>query len=263
MSRFFILATGLFFGIRVVSAQTPAQPVPAAKNKAANPAGTPILNSEGSDYSDTVNENRLVALALRGPELDASAHQERINELQLKAAKTTWLNLLAISSQFNDQDFGKPPTINGQAAYVYPKYFFGVTIPLGIIFSQGNQVKEARESIANTKDQQVILTRSIRANVLSKYKQYKEYAVLIQMQNELINDVLAVTSQAEESFKQGKISVDVYIAAQRTKNDEIAKSMNLQLQQDLIRIELERMIGVPLESVLHSPQPTKAALYHK
>jgi outer membrane protein TolC len=254
MSRFFILATGLFLGIRVVSAQTPGQPVPAARNKVANPVSTPILNSEGGDYSDTVNENRLVALALRGPELDASAHQERINELQLKAAKTTWLNLLAISSQFNDQDFGKPPTINGQAAYVYPKYFFGVTVPLGIIFSQGNQVKEARESIANTKDQQVILTRSIRANVLSKYKQYKEYAVLIQMQNELINDVLAVTSQAEESFKQGKISVDAYIAAQRTKNDEMAKSMNLQLQQDLIRIDLERMIGEPLQSALiHKP----------
>ena len=255
MSRFFILATGLFFGIKVVSAQTPAQPVPAARNKAANPVSTPVVNSGGGDYSDTVNENRLVALALRGPELDASAHQERINELQLKAAKTTWLNLLAISSQFNDQDFSKPPEINGQPAYVYPKYFFGVTVPLGIIFSQCNQVKQARESIANTKDQQEILTRTIRANVLSKYKQYKEYAALIQMQSELINDVVAVTSQAEESFKQGKISVDAYIAAQRTKNDETAKSMNLQLQQDLIRIDLERMIGVPLLSVLKPVPP--------
>lgn len=250
MSRFFILATGLFLGIKVVSGQTPAQPVPAARNKAASPVNLPAVNSGGVDYSDTANENRLVALALRGPELDASAHQERINELQLRAAKTTWLNLLAISSQFNDQDFGKPPTINGQSAYVYPKYFFGVTIPLGIIFSQGNQVKEARESIANTKDQQVILSRTIRANVLSKYKQYKEYAALIQMQSEMINDVLAVSSQAEESFKQGKITVEAYIAAQRAKNDEMAKSMNLQLQQDLIRIDLERMIGEPLQNAL-------------
>jgi hypothetical protein len=34
----------------------------------------------------------------------------------------------------------------------------------------------------------------------------------------------------------------------------MAKSMNLQLQQDLIRIDLERMIGEPLQSALiHKP----------
>ena len=181
---------------------------PVNRNKTTNPTNTINQGVPGlppvrtTDLSDTANENRLVALAMKGPEFDATVHQGRINELELKRAKGTWLNLLSISTNYNDQSFAKQPA-GGQAAYVYPKYFFGVTIPLGIIFSQGNQVKTARESIANGKDQQEILARTIRASILSKYKQYKEYAALIEMQSELMNDVLANATQAEQNFTVG------------------------------------------------------------
>ena len=227
------------------------------KNKPATPSGQTNLSATGGllyrptdNGFDSAIENRLVALALEGPEYDGSEHQNKINELELKRAKATWLNLLSVSTQYNDQTFSKPTTINGQPAYVYPKYFFGVTIPLGIIFSQGNQVKIARESLANGKDQQDLLARQIRANVLSKYAQYKYYGALIEMEGEMMNDVSVNSTQAEQNFKNGSITADAYITAQRTKNEELVKVMNLQLQQDLTKIDLERMIGVPLESVL-------------
>jgi outer membrane protein TolC len=238
---------------------------PVNRNKTTNPTntlnqGVPVLPPvRMTDLSDTANENRLVALALKGPEFDATVHQDKINELELKRAKGTWLNLLSISTNYNDQSFAKQPA-GGQAAYVYPKYFFGVTIPLGIIFSQGNQVKTARESIANGKDQQEILARTIRASVLSKYKQYKEYATLIEMQSELMNDVLANATQAEQNFKSGTITVDIYIAAQRTKNEELVKSLNLQLSQDLVRIDIERMIGIPLDEALRPVTPAPGVI---
>ena len=219
----------------------------------------PLLYRSG-DGNDTAIENRLVMLALRGPDYDGSEHQNRISELGLKQAKGTWLNLLSVSTQYNDQTFGKPTTVNGQPAYVYPKYFFGVTIPLGIIFSQGNQVKIAREAVANSKDQQEILARQIRANVLAKYAQYRYYGALIEMEGEMMNDVSVNSTQAEQNFKNGSITADAYIAAQKTKNDELVKVMNLQLQQDLTKIDLERMIGVSLETVVaptrRSPRPT-------
>jgi outer membrane protein TolC len=247
MNRVFIYTILLLIGYIQVAAQ-----VPANRNLPASLARAP-------ESGDTANENRLVALALNGPEYDASGHQNRINELELKKAKGTWLNLLSISTQYNDQTFAKPPTINGQPAYVYPKYFFGLTIPLGIIFSQGGVVKSARESLAYARDQQEALARTIKANVLSKYKQYKLYNDLIEMQSELINDVLAMSSTAEDNFKKGAITVESYIAAQRAKNEEQAKLKNLQLSQDLIKIDLERMIGVPLQSVLNvKPSATPA-----
>ncbi|HXB94139.1 MAG TPA: TolC family protein [Puia sp.] len=220
-----------------VSAQKPTTTIPPAVKAPSVP-------------NDSAVENRLIMLALNGPEYDASNHQNKINELELRKAKSQWLNLLALSWQVNDQTFKVPPAQAGQIAYVYPKYFFGVTIPLGIIFSQGASVKTAREALAYSKDQQQILAAQIKANILAKYKQFKLYSDLIEMENELYNDVLAMSTQAEENFKNGTITVEAYIGAQRSKNEELVKMKNLQLQQDLIRIDIERMIGFPLEGVL-------------
>jgi len=252
MIRIFILTAGISMVYANVSAQVPSKNKPGNPTTPANQSAVqPLLNPRAVDLSDTVNENRLVALAMKGPQYDASLHQIKINEYDLRRAKTSWLNLLTISTTYNDQTFAKPVTgTTGQPTYVYPKYYFGVTIPLGIIFSQGTQVNIAREAIANTKDQQEILSRTIKAEVLSKYKEYKHVATLIQMEGELINDVQAVATQAEENFKNGTITVDAYIGAQRAKNEELIKILNLQLQEDQIRIDLERIIGIPLESAL-------------
>lgn len=250
MNRFFTLL--LFLSSHYLHVK--AQPPVTRPNKAANPAPSARIIS---DLTDSANENRLVFFALRGPEFDASIHQNTINELELKRAKTTWLNLLSISTNYNDQSFAKQ---SGPAAtYVYPKYYFGISIPLGIFISQGNLVKTARESIANGKDQQEILSKTIKANILSKYKQYKLYTTLLEMESELLNDVLTNSSQAEDNFKKGSITVEIYIAAQKTKNEELVKILNLQLQKDLIRIDMERMIGVPLDQVLR-PVPASNPL---
>jgi outer membrane protein TolC len=235
---------------------TTKQNPPATQPAAPPPA--PAVQAPGIDAArflieqpDTANENRLVSLALGGPEYDASTHQTKINELELKRTKQTWLNLLTLSSTYNDQSFKSTSTAPGQPTYVYPKYFFGITIPLGVIVSQGTQVKEARQTLAFGKDQQEQLSRRIRADVLTKYAQYKYYASQLELQAELINDVLANTSQAEDNFRKGTITVETYIATQKAANDEIARNMNLKLQQDLIRIELERIIGLPLNEVIH------------
>jgi len=248
-----------------VSAQQPANQPPRTpgSDKTHNITSANPLSNFGIEYvNDSAIENRLVELTLKGPEYDGSIHQGRIAQLELKRAKSTWLNLLTISTNYNDQSFAKPVS-NGQATYVYPKYFFGITIPLGIFFSQGNQVKTARESIANGKDQQEILARTLKMQVLMKYKQYKFYAVQIEMENELSNDVAVNASQAEQNFRQGKITVEAYILSQRAKNEEMVKIMNLQLQQDLIRLDIERMIGVSLDSVLRPYSTTAPASDNK
>ena len=206
------------------------------------------------DSVDTLIENKLVELATKSPAYSAAGHQNRINELELRKTKNAWLNLLSLSTNYNDQSFAKTTP---NATYIYPKYFFGVTIPLGIIFSQGTQVKSARESLALSKDHQEELIRGIKSDILGKYKQYKLYNALIEMQSELINDVVAHASQAEEDFKKGNIAVDTYIIALKTRNDELAKKMNLKLQQDLIQLEIEKIIGVPLQEVLHPTPPVK------
>ncbi len=209
--------------------------------------------SPNMDTAELSIQNMLVELALKSPLYSASNHQNNINELELKKAKGTWLNLLSISTNYNDQTFAKQ---NPSNPIVYPKYFFGLTIPLGVIFSQGSVVKSAKESVAYSKDQQEQLARSLKAEILSKYNEYKLLGEMIRLQGELINDISAQVSLAEENFKKGSIAVDVYLTALKTNNEEASKYLMLKNQQKEVQLEIEKIIGVPLEQVLNPEENT-------
>jgi len=196
-----------------------------------------------SDTS-TVIEEKLVALALQGPQAKILDHQNKINEYQLKAAQTQMLNLLAFSINYNEQSF-KPQT---PTSFVYPKYNLGVTIPVGTLFSR-TATKSARESIEIGKNNKELLKRSIREDVITRYRQYKAIQELIALQSEMLNDVQTELVQAEEKFRKGTITIDAYNAAQKGYNGERAALINLRLEQDIKKLEIERFIGVKLETV--------------
>lgn len=195
---------------------------------------------------DSSVEEKLVKLALEGPLMKSADHENRINDYRLIAAKNSWLNILSVSLNYNEQSFSK----NLQGPSVYPKYFFGVTIPLGTIFSR-TEIKAARESVELGKLSREQLERNIRAAVLTKYRQYLSYSELIVYQNQIADDAQALFQQIERRFKEGDktVTVEAYTLASRVANEETTKKLELILQQDLAKIELERMIGVPLENV--------------
>jgi outer membrane protein TolC len=189
-------------------------------------------------------EERLVQLALQGPEFQTTVHQGKVTELQLKAARNSWLNLLTISANYNELSFSQQ-----SQTILFPRYFFGLNIPLGLIFSR-TEVKSAKESVAISKLTQEDKRRTIRSNVLGKYKQYKTISKIISLENESLLDVEAAVMRSEESFRKGNITIEAYNTSQRTRNDALTRIVNLRLQQDILELDLERMIGVPLESVV-------------
>jgi len=77
---------------------------PANHQKADDPASVVRTYLE---IADTAIERRLVDLTLAGPTYDGSNHTNRINELELRRAKTNWLNLLVISTSYYDQSANK------------------------------------------------------------------------------------------------------------------------------------------------------------
>ncbi len=194
---------------------------------------------------DSVIEQRLVNLVLKGPEVERSLHQNKIYEYQLKTAKDQWTNLLTLSANYNDQTFRQ----TNNTAFVYPKYLLGINIPVGTLLSR-TQVKSAREGIEIGKLQQEELRRKLRADVLAKWKQYRAQAELIAMETGSMNDIEAALTETKEQFRQNKVNFEVYNTVQQARNAEQAKIINLKLQQDVIKLDLERMIGVPLETVL-------------
>jgi outer membrane protein TolC len=199
---------------------------------------------------DSLIEEKLVMLALEGPQYSQTGHQINISQDNLMKARRAWLNLLSISANYNDQTFAK--TLPAQGGYIYPKYFFGLTIPIGLFFTMGPDIKSAKEGVANSRNAQEQMARTIRADVLTKYTQYKTYGALIGLQNTTVDDEQAALKQVEKKFKDGTISIEQYNTASKIYSDDVARKLNLQLQQDLVRIDLEKMIGTRLENVTNS-----------
>ena len=201
----------------------------------------------GSLNPDSLIQERLVQLALAGPIYSVSSHQVKFAEYNLIRVKRTWLNLLSVSADYNDQTFAKA---NPTVGYVYPKYFFGITIPIGLFFTMGPDIKKERENVAIAHDNQDELARSIRAEVLSKFAQYKAYAGLVSIQSNLVDDEEALRKQVEKKFQDGALTIEQYNDANKIYGEDLTKKLNLQLQQDLIKIDIEKYIGVNLETVL-------------
>jgi outer membrane protein TolC len=229
---------------------TTAMPQPQKRSDSLPPQRTAPQNILQSNNNDTVIENRLVQLALGQPLYQQAESQNKILDYQLKKQRNTWLNLLSLSTTYNDQSFTKVRNNNTTTAYVYPKYFLGVTIPLGLIVSNGTDVKITRQSQLIVKEQQQELAKNIRADVLKNYKQYKANEKLLIIQNQVLDDEQANFLQVEQKFKNGTATLDEYNNASKKYNDQSVTIINLQLQQDLVKVELERLIGMRLEDAL-------------
>lgn len=196
---------------------------------------------------DSAVENRLVALALQAPRYDAAGHLISVANSQLMLARRAWFNLLTFSVNYNDQTFAHT---SSQLGYVYPKYYFGLIIPVGLFFTMGPQIHAAREQVKVAEDSREELARTIRMDVLSKYRTYKNYESLILLQNTIVVDNEAAVTQIEQKFRDGTVSIDQYNVTNKAFSDEKAKLLNLQLAQDLVRLDIERMIGVSFDSVI-------------
>jgi outer membrane protein TolC len=195
-------------------------------------------------------EQKLIRIALTRPAYDVTYRQIRNANHQLSLARNAWLNLLTISLNFNDQEFYHQKTIPGQATYVYPKYFFGVTIPVGLIFSRGSEIRIAKENQAIAKDNREEAERTIIAEVKSKYRTYLNYQNMLAVQNIIVNDEQAVFLQVEKNFRDGKNSIDDYNSASKAFNVTILQQLQYKLIADQDKVDLEQMLGMSLEAAL-------------
>jgi outer membrane protein TolC len=214
----------------------------------APPPAQPIMDAAGYRAVDSVEE-KLVRMALDGPQLRSAADQNKINEYTLRQARQAWTNLLTLSLNLNDLDFQKQQT-NG-VAYVYPKYFFGLNIPLGTLFSR-TQVKAAREQVKIGVETQTTLSRQIRSTVLEKYRTYKMKKELLKLQIQVTDDEQAAFLQVEKSYRDGTVPLEAHISAQEKYNTELVKRMNLQLELDVAKLGVEELIGTNLETVTNN-----------
>ncbi len=211
----------------------------------------------GADTSivlvDSVEE-KLVALALNSPAVKISESQSKINEYQLRATRNTWVNFFTINANYNNMVATQG---NQNGSVFFPGLTMGFTIPLGTILSTAPRVKAAKQQLAISNFTQEQVARNIRAEVIGKYRQYLNYAQVIAIQNQTVDDEETAYLQAKEQFRNGKIQIEEYNTAQKLYNLELTRKLNLQLEQDLVKLDIERMIGVGLDTIIGKKEVQK------
>ncbi|MCW3465406.1 TolC family protein [Chitinophaga nivalis] len=196
-------------------------------------------------------QEKLVELAMNNPRLKAARLERDKTVYELNKANANWLNYVTVGANLNEVSLRmyKGENNNTQNLY-YPLWNVGISVPLGSLISKPNDVKIARKNVELATQQQELLSRNVRAVVLSKYQNYLLKKELLTLQNEITEDDYAAFSQAEQKFSTGGITYDEYSISSKRYNAELVKKITLETDLSQAKLDLEEIIGIKLEEAL-------------
>lgn len=205
-------------------------------------------------YNNDISE-KLVTLALQNPELEIADHQINIAKYNVVEAKAWWADRLSVSfnaNEFTIKRLENKQQPNGQFYPYYPFYNVGLQLTLGDFFSKPATTRAAKEQVAIAEAKRTSTYRSIRAAVLTAYENYLANQELLTIQSQVTESLYNDYLQAKEKFRNGSISVDDYNKAIQAYHDQLAGRINAEHNFNLTKIQLEALIGVPIETVLNN-----------
>jgi outer membrane protein TolC len=212
-----------------------------AVQKSAPATGTTLISDTGiMDIKE-----KLVQLALQNPELEIADRRIAIAEYEYKKNKTQFLNNIYVSGNLNEFSI-KTNTPN----QFFPRYNIGATIPLDLFVTRDKDLKIAKENIGIAAAEKNQRYRLIRAAVLSAYEDYLMNKEMLELQSQIAQDVYTNFLRSEKDFSQGIISQEEYNKSFKSYSDEQTKKITLTRNFNVSKLELERMIGVPIDEVI-------------
>lgn len=233
------LAVLLYCGTANAQTASPATK-PAATFSAVRPGGGDI-------------REKLVRLALQNPEYEVADRNLSIANYQVKKAKGNWLSFLAVQGNLNEFAFKGATTINGvtyNPSVYYPKYNIGASIPFSFFTDRKNEINIARENVSIAQAQKNERFRDIKAEVLTKYEDYLLYQQKLDLQSQVTQDARTAYLAAEKDFQDGAIKQDEYNKSYRGYTDEKIRQAEYLRDLNVIKLQLEKMIGVPIDDVV-------------
>ena len=205
-----------------------------------------IILPEGIDNIDI--SEKLVRLAWQNyPANKAAQHEILIAKHNINVAGSSWLNMAGVSANLNE--FNINPEANPSNNNFYPRYNIGIRIPFGAFMEFPNKIKIAKEQYEISKLNLNQLKLTVRAEVLIRHQVYLAEKALFQMQTITIENEENTFALVEQRFIKEEMTLEEYNAALIKLNTEREKLINLESSYAITKINLETLIGVPLESI--------------
>ena len=199
-------------------------------------------------YKSAVDfEDKLVQLAwLNNPENEAMKEEVYIAETEAKLRQRDWADEINLTFNVNEASF--LPIDN----LYFPRYNFSAGLSLGTLMdvvSPNNEAKIAkhRAKIAQARYNNRKLL--IRAETLRRWAVYEESIALSKAAIQAVDDLYASYLMVTEQFKSGNADFKDYTETSVAYSDAIERKITSESTVFQAKINLEELIGVPLESV--------------
>ena len=197
---------------------------------------------------------KLVQLALQNPNYEVADRKVAIASYQIKKAKGAWLAPVVLQGNLNQFSIEKQPASsspNGvNPASFYPKYNIGASIPLDMFSARRNDVKIAKENLSIAQAEKNQRFREIKAEVLTKYEDYLLFQQKLDFQSQVTQDARTAYLASEKDFQEGAIKQEDYNKSYRGYTDEKIKQAEFLRNYNVIKLELEAMIGISMDDLL-------------
>jgi outer membrane protein TolC len=190
---------------------------------------------------------------MQNPAYEMADHAASAASAQIKIAKSAYLGLFAAQANVNQYTITGAPKIAGQnVPYYYPLYNFSLNVPFDIFTRTTNTVKIAKQNYYISTAARNQSFREIKAEVLTKYENYLLAKQLVELQGKITQSEYATLKRSEGDFAENLIKLEEVERAQKSYINEQVKSLSLQRDLNVTKIELEKVIGVKIEEVERS-----------
>ncbi len=215
-------------------------------------AGAQLNNNAKGGIVAQISDVRekLVELALQNPDNEIADLNIQAAGYELKSAKWAWLNEITIAGNLNE--YSIQPQFS-QYALLYPKYNFGVLIPLGSFGTKSMAVKLARNKVDLERATKENVLREIRAETLTKFQDYLMYKQLYTLQAQRTDDANTNLGETQKKFSNGEIPIEDFNRASDTYNSELTRKITAFHDLEVARYALEKLIGTDIDTVLGTP----------
>jgi len=199
---------------------------------------------------DSVAE-ALVALAMNNPSVRSSENFAQQYKYLYKVSKTTWLNNIVLQGNLNEYSFQNTASTDPlKQSTQYPKYNFGVIVPIGIFINSPKQAKADYYKYQFAVEQVNVEKQNIRREVLINYQDYTMNRQLLSQYQQLVSDWGIIHKKNEQKFSNGEITLEAFYASTKTYTDELSKQSNINNALRTSEARLEALIGMNVEDAL-------------
>lgn len=224
----------------------------AQKKQNASSGNSTYLTADTTKKTDI--REKLVQLAIQNPAYEVADRKVAIADQELSRTKNKILGQVIISGNLNE--FSINPPKNGYNT-LYPRYNIGASLPLDLFITRSKDIRIAKENLGIAQAERNQRYRLIKAEVLTAYEDYLMAKQKLEFQSQITQDAFQEYKQQERDFSDGIIEQKEYNAGFKKWTEEQSKKIEFQRNLNVIKLNLEAMIGLPFDELVASYERDK------